>query len=244
MDHAFAVRVLTQFLENVEEHLEGLDQGVQYRESPQYLLLEEVRARLIESAYVQDLGAYETTADERDRWSRARHAAIEALGRAQSAEEMASFLRPASPALAANDLHPWVWEPAAQLWAAEAHQDAVLAAARTVNRRLQQKLDRHDVGETDLCMQSFDIKAPSAGKPRLRFGGDRDTPTWKARQDGAKYAAAGTFLAIRNLAAHADEVNWTKQEALEYLAYFSVVSRWIDECTVEDAPNVAGIDGA
>ncbi|MEV7074813.1 TIGR02391 family protein [Streptomyces sp. NPDC093990] len=238
MDHTFAVRALTQFLEHVEDHLEGLDQGVQYREAPRSLLLKEVRARLIESAYVPDLGAYETPVNERDRWSTARWAAVEALGRAQSAEEMAAFLRPTSPSIAADELHPWVWEPAAPLWAAEAHQDAVLAAARTVNRRLQQKLNRHDVGETDLCMQSFDIKAPSEGKPRLRFGGDRNTPTWKARQDGAKYAAAGAFLAIRNLAAHADEVSWTQQEALEYLASFSVISRWIEECTVESVPSV------
>ncbi|MES9519759.1 TIGR02391 family protein [Streptomyces capoamus] len=146
---------------------------------------------------------------------------------------MAAFLRPRGPALAADTLHPWVWEPAAPLWAAEAYQDAVLAAARTVNRRLQQKLGRHDVGETDLCMQTFDMKEPVDGKPRLRFTGDRSTPSWRARQDGAKYTSAGAFLAIRNLAAHEDKVNWSQQEALEYLATFSLVARWIEECTVE-----------
>ncbi|MFF2517424.1 TIGR02391 family protein [Streptomyces sp. NPDC058086] len=242
VDHAYAIETLTKFLDGVNQHLSDLDsanmrEGVTPTDAPQELELEEVRARLIESAYVPNLGGY--AADEwsqRQRWWTAREAAVQALGRAQSAEEIAAFLRPASPSIAADDLHPWVWEPAAQLWAAGARQDAVLTAARTVNRRLQQKLNRHDIGETDLCMQSFDMKAPTEGKPRLRFGGDRSTPTWKARQDGAKYTSAGAFLAIRNLAAHEDEVSWTQQEALEYLATFSVIARWIDECMVETAP--------
>ncbi|MFI6280493.1 TIGR02391 family protein [Streptomyces sp. NPDC050988] len=242
MDHAYAIEKLSKFLGGVNQHLSDLDsanmmEGVVLPDPPQELELEEVRARLIESAYVPNLGGY--VADEygqRQRWWIAREAAIQALGRAQSAEEIAAFLRPASPSIAADALHPWVWEPAAQLWAAGARQDAVLTAARTVNRRLQQKLNRHDIGETDLCMQSFDMKAPAEGKPRLRFAGDRSTPTWKARQDGAKYTAAGAFLAIRNLAAHEDEVSWTEQEALEYLATFSVIARWIEECMVEAAP--------
>jgi hypothetical protein len=119
--------------------------------------------------------------------------------------------------------------------AAEARQDAVLSGARTVNRRLQQKLDRHDIGEFDLCMQSFDPKDPVEGKPRLRFPGDRTTPTWRARQEGAKYTSAGAFLAIRNIAAHEDQVTWSEQEALEHLAVLSVIARWVEECTVETA---------
>ncbi|WP_406424678.1 TIGR02391 family protein [Streptomyces sp. NBC_00842] len=71
--------------------------------------------------------------------------------------------------MAADSLHPWGWEPAAPLWAAEARQDTVLAAAWTLNRRLQQKLERHDIGETDLCMQTFDLREAQPGKPQLRF---------------------------------------------------------------------------
>ncbi|MEU6651306.1 TIGR02391 family protein [Streptomyces sp. NPDC046900] len=238
MDHAYAVEKLTKFIEGIDAHLDAIDDSGSYNwpDPPRWLEVEEVRARLIENAYEPGLGDYEQSGNRRDLWVQARYPAIQALGRAQSAEEMAAFLRPTSPALTADTLHPWVWEPAAPLWAAEAYQDAVLAAARTVNRRLQQKLGRHDVGETDLCMQTFDMKAPVEGKPRLRFDGDRSTPTWRARQDGAKYTSAGAFLAIRNLAAHEDEVNWSQQEALEYLATFSVIARWIEECTVETAP--------
>ncbi|MFJ4517478.1 TIGR02391 family protein [Streptomyces sp. NPDC088816] len=241
MDHAYAIKHLTMFLEWVNQHLSDLEsahhqEGVPYPDPPQELELEEVLVRQIENAYAPNLGDYATNQwVQPNRWMIAREAAIQALGRARSAQEIAAFLRPTSPALTADGLHSWVWEPAAPLWAAEAYQDAVLAAARTVNRRLQQKLGRHDVGETDLCMQSFDMKAPAEGKPRLRFDGDRSTPTWRARQDGAKYTSAGAFLAIRNLAAHEDEVNWSQQEALEYLATFSVIARWIEECTVETA---------
>ncbi|MGV9419935.1 TIGR02391 family protein [Streptomyces sp. NPDC003674] len=62
---------------------------------------------------------------------------------------------------------------------------------------------------------------------------DRNTPTWRARQEGAKYLAAGAFLALRNVAAHEDEVTWTEQEALEHLATLSVLARWIEQCVVE-----------
>ncbi|MEU6825572.1 TIGR02391 family protein [Streptomyces atriruber] len=165
----------------------------------------------------------------------ARNQIHRGLGILADMDEWAARLTPDAPALAADRLHPWVWESAAPLWAAEARQDAVLASARTVNRRLQQKLNRHDIGETDLCLQSFDMKEPVPGKPRLRFPGDRGTPTWRARQDGAKYLAAGVFLAIRNVAAHDDEVAWSEQEALEQLATLSVLARWITECTVESA---------
>ena len=83
-------------------------------------------------------------------------------------------------------------------------------------------------------MQAFDLKEPVDGKPRLRAAGDRSTPMWKARQEGAKYMSAGAFLAIRNIAAH-DETTWAEQEALEYLAVLSVIARWIEECSVERA---------
>ncbi|MGW1998352.1 TIGR02391 family protein [Embleya sp. NPDC001921] len=190
---------------------------------------------MIENAYVPTLGDYEPPGNPRENWVVARHAAIQALGRARSQDEITAFLRPTSPSLTADSLHSWVWESAAPLWAADAHQDAVLAAARTINRRLQKKLDRHDIGETDLCLQSFDTKEPAPGKPRLRFPGDRSTPTWKARQEGAKFTTAGAYLAIRNLAAHEEAVGWEEQQALEYLATFSVIARWIEECTVDAA---------
>lgn len=240
MDHAFAIEKLKEFVDSIDATLEIHEK----RPNP-YLfgdgelakefLFMDILARQIENAYRPGLGNYPTEGSRSERMAWARKAAIEALGRAKASDEIAAFLRPSSPSIAASSLHPWVWEPAAPLWAASARQDAVLSAARTVNRRIQQKINRHDIGETDLCMQSFDIKDPAPAKPRLRFPGSRESATWRARQDGAKYLAAGVFLAIRNVAAHEDKVSWSEHEALEFLATLSVLARWVEECDVEAA---------
>ncbi|MFD8685342.1 TIGR02391 family protein [Streptomyces sp. NPDC059651] len=243
MDHAYAVEKLTSYLTEVNAHLAHIElaksePGVDWPDWPQELAAGMPLTRGIVTAYtplgLSELHQYGS--DSLAYWQLVRIAATEALGHARSADELAAFLRPTSPSIAADALHPWVWESAAPLWAAQAHQDAVLAAARVINRRLQLKLGRHDIGDKNLCMQSFSIKEPAAGQPRLRFEGDRDSPTWVARQEGAMQLSAGAFLAIRNLAAHEETVTWTQQEALEYLATFSVVARWIEECSVETAP--------
>ncbi|MET7344667.1 TIGR02391 family protein [Streptomyces sp. NPDC005547] len=242
MNHAYAVEKLTGYLTDVnallaEMDLTNYEAGIDWPDWPQELVVGLPLIRGIVTAYnplaLAELHQYDS--HERGHWHFVRLAVTEALGQAQSADELAAFLRPTSPSIAADALHPWVWESAAPLWAAEAHQDAVLAAARVINRRLQLKVGRHDAADKNLCMQSFSIKEPVAGQPRLRFDGDSDSPTWVARQEGAMYLSAGAFLAIRNLAAHAEAVAWTEQEALEYLAVFSVVARWIEECSVETA---------
>ena len=46
---------------------------------------------------------------------------------------------------------------------------------------------------------------------------------------------AGCFEGIRNPAAHEDALILPERVALEQLAAFSVLARWIDECTVEGA---------
>lgn len=243
MDHAYAVRKLTEFLGLADAYiyeleLVSMDVGAEWPDWPRELVMQEAVIRQIANAYSPGLGDVEQEEGENDAsyWYRVRTAAAQALGMASSAEEIAAFLRPTSPVIAADGLHPWVWESAAPLWAAEARQDAVLAAARTINRRLQQKLERHDIGETDLCLQSFDTADARPGRPRLRFSGNHATATWRARQEGAKFFSAGVFLAIRNVAAHEETVSWSRQEALEHLAALSVLARWIDECTTEQAP--------
>lgn len=243
MDHAYAVEKLTSYLTEVNAYLAHMElarseTGVDWPDWPQELALGMPLTRGIVEAYtpygLSELHQYDS--HSLAYWQLVRIAVTEALGQARSADELADFLRPTSPSIAADAMHRWVWEPAAPLWAADAHQDAVLAGARVVNRRLQLKLGRHDIGEKDLCLQTFSPTPPTSGKPRLRFDGDRDTPTWKARQEGAMYLSAGAFLGIRNLAAHEEKVTWNSQVALEYLATFSVVARWIEECSKEIAP--------
>ena len=47
---------------------------------------------------------------------------------------------------------------------------------------------------------------------------------------------AGCFEVIRNPAAHQHGLVLTEQVALEQLAAFSLLARWVDECEVETVP--------
>ncbi|WP_438470963.1 TIGR02391 family protein [Streptomyces asiaticus] len=243
MDHQWAVERLTEFLEAIDAFLDS-----ERRRSPleppavklppehgdRLVRLETVVMRIAEQ-YEEGLSSYtHSTTFAYEQWEAARVVAVRALGLAESAEAYEAFLRPRSPAIGAENLHPWVWDSAHPLWAAEAYQEAVLAAARTINARLQQKLGRHDVAESDLILQGFDLKEPQPTRPRLRMpGDDRSHPSWISAQEGAKFFGVGCFRAIRNIAAHMENTRWTEQQALEYLCALSAFARWVDSATVE-----------
>ena len=160
---------------------------------------------------------------------------LRALGIHSYGAELHDRLRPDSPDLEADQFHPWVWEAAAPLWFAGSRPEAVHAAARSVNARLQQKLSRYDLADAKLCREAFSLNAPGPDQPRLRFSGDRNSETWRSRQNGGIQIGAGCFEGIRNPAAHEDGLVLTEQVALEQLAAFSLLARWIDECEVEMA---------
>jgi hypothetical protein len=158
--------------------------------------------------------------------------ALRAIGVHELGAEARERMRPDSPDLPADRLHPWVWEAAAPLWEAGSTQEAVHAAARSVNARLQQKLGRRDRADASLCREAFSLNEPAPGRPRLRFPGDRTSDTWRSRQQGAMDFGAGCFEGIRNPVAHEHDLDLPEQIALEQLAAFSVLARWIDECEV------------
>jgi hypothetical protein len=162
-----------------------------------------------------------------------RNQVLRAIGIYELGEEARRRMQPDSPDLAADQLHPWVWEAASPMWDAGSTQAAVLAAAQSVNARLQQKLGRHDASDAALCRESFSRNDPVPGQPRLRFPGDRASDTWRSRQNGGVQFGAGCFEGLRNPAAHEHELQVPEQVALEQLAAFSVLARWVDECTVE-----------
>jgi hypothetical protein len=161
--------------------------------------------------------------------------ALRAIGVHTLGAEARERMRPDSPDLAADQLHPWVWEAAEPLWQAGSRQEAVHAAARSVNARLQQKIGRHDASDSSLCRDAFSISEPAVGHPRLRFPGQRTSATWRSRQQGACQFGAGCFEGIRNPAAHEPGLELTQEIALEQLAAFSVLARWIEACSVEAA---------
>ena len=162
-----------------------------------------------------------------------RHRVLQAIGIHELGAEARRRMRPDSPDLVADQFHEWVWEAAMPMWAAGSTQEAVHAAARSVNARLQQKLGRHNAADSSLCREAFSQNDPAPGRPRLRFPGDRTSDTWRSRQQGAMDFGAGCFTGIRNPAAHEHGLDLPEQIALEQIASFSVLARWIDECAVE-----------
>ncbi|MFC6715060.1 TIGR02391 family protein [Branchiibius cervicis] len=152
----------------------------------------------------------------------------------QWAAELRDRLGDGAPEMDAGKLHPWAWESASALWRTGHYHQAVMQTAIRVNAETQAKLGRRDISEVDLFNQAFSRDDPKPGAPRLRLQPDDGGDTYKNRHRGARAFADGLYSAIRNpgmheLAAHHGE----EQVALEQLAAFSILARWVDEAAVE-----------
>lgn len=166
-------------------------------------------------------------------WAEVDNAILGLMGTLESEEEVDDLLGPAGPHISAGRLHPWVWGPAASLWDDGHRRAAIQAASTQLDLALQAKLNRFDVGGTDLVTQSFTVEAPEVGKPRLRFRGlQPGTDIFKSAHEGAMHFGRGCFMAIRNLATH-DLTEPEEQVALELLAALSVMAGWIDVAEVK-----------
>jgi hypothetical protein len=73
------------------------------------------------------------------------------------------------PALAADTLHPWVWQAARPHWDRGNHDAAAWASAINVNTVLKAKAERPDLGESRLVTAAFGTPAPESGQVRLRL---------------------------------------------------------------------------
>lgn len=253
MDRAWAADRLQAFIQDIDRLPEGnfssLWSDAETRQAVQELITVDPVMRDLMNAARPGLGDYvrpqarshivqidETELDyyQRAYWTRyPKRNALQAIGVLTLGEEVRGRMRPDSPDLVADQFHPWVWEAAAPLWFAGSPQAAVLAAAQSVNARLQQKLARTDTSDASLAREAFSRNDPVPGHPRLRFPGDHTSEIWRSRQNGGIDFGAGCFEGLRNPAAHEHEMHLTEQVALEQLAAFSLLARWIDECTVE-----------
>lgn len=173
----------------------------------------------------------EIPADEKGRWQQHREAAQRAIVVIESRAELAAKLGDNAPTLNAAGLHPWAWEAARSLWQSGHFREAVRAAAVKINAETQNKLDRRDLSETALFQFAFSSDAPVPRKARLRPAGDDGGRTSTSLRRGIAAYAEGCFAAIRNPLSH-DEGEMLEQEALEQLAAFSVLARWIDASSV------------
>lgn len=163
-------------------------------------------------------------------WTYHRECAHRAITRLGRADELAQKLGDNAPNLSAASLHPWVWDSARSLWNSGHYRKAVEAAAQGVNAYTQQKIGRRDVSEGDLFKQAFSENAPELGKPRLRPKGyEDDTPTSQSVRRGIRDLASGCYALIRNPTTHEDPTKEMREhEALEALAAFSLLARWVD----------------
>lgn len=168
-----------------------------------------------------------------NRWVQHREASLRALAQLNRQEEIRQRLGDAAPTLDAAQLHPWVWEGARSLWQSNHYAEAVRAAAVKVNAETQNKVNRRDVAEATLFQQVFSCNPAEPGKPRLRLMGDDGSKTFQSLHRGAAAFAEGCFAALRNPGSHDPQDDLPEHEALEQLAAFSVLARWVDRAAIE-----------
>lgn len=173
--------------------------------------------------------------DGKNRWVRHHQAAIRAVAEIEREAEIAERLGDNSPTLRAGGFHPWVWEAARSLWQSGHYREAVSAAAVKLNAETQNLVGRRDISETDLFKQALSDDPPQPGKPRLRPLGDDGGKTAKSMRRGVSAFAEGCFAAIRNPASHDLQTELSEQVALEQLAVFSTLARWIESSSIVEA---------
>ena len=144
------------------------------------------------------------------------------------------ILGPVGPTLAANRMHRWVWNAAADLWDGGHFDSAVHKASLAVEEQTQLKLGRRDLPGRDLYSKAFSVEDPIADMPRLRFphiDKAEQKDAWTSAHGGAQHLGMGCAQGIRNPRSHPSG-DISEQEALEQLAALSVLARWVDICEV------------
>jgi hypothetical protein len=166
----------------------------------------------------------------RDQASRAKAALLRQA-------ELAEKLGDDAPDMDAANLHQWAWESGASYWNSGHFHQAVMQAAIRINFETQTKLGRMDLSETALFNEVFSLDAPKIGAPRLRLAEDDGGKTYQNLHRGARAFADGLYTAIRNPGMHTPPPvdGGEEQLALEQLAAFSLLARWVEQGEVEEA---------
>lgn len=151
--------------------------------------------------------------------------------------ELAEKLGDNAPDMDAANLHPWAWENGRSYWNTGHYHQAVMQAAIRINAETQAKLERMDVSEAALFTEAFSSNAPKPGAPRLRLAEDDGSKTYENLHRGARAFADGLYTAIRNPGMHTPSSSdgGEEQLALEQLAAFSLLARWVDQAKIEKA---------
>ena len=168
----------------------------------------------------------------RHKWEHLRGQAAQAKTMLEREAELRDKLGDGAPVVDMGGIHPWAWNDAtAARWRIGHFDDAVAAAARQINTETQHKVNRSDVSETTLFQQAFSADPPKEGKPRLRFDDPEDSLTYRSRLRGAACLGEALYAGVRNpLAHHSHELD--EHVALDQLASFSLLARWVDDAHV------------
>jgi hypothetical protein len=196
----------------------------------QVQIIEQILARVVPD-WQDRIKGYEADFDHWDKYRLVAHRGLAQLGRQQ---ELAENLGESAPNLNAAQMHRWIWDGARSLWESRHFREAVAAAAVKLNAETQNKVGRFDLSETKLFQEVFSLKAPEPKKPRLRLMPDDGSDTYKSLHEGAIAFATGCYRAIRNPTAHVVGI-LPEAEALEQLAAFSVLARWVDAAELDEA---------
>lgn len=173
--------------------------------------------------------------DDEFSWLRDQASRAKAALRRQA--ELAEKLGDNAPDMDAANLHPWAWENGRSYWNTGHYHQAVMQAAIRVNAETQAKLGRMGVSETALFNEAFSLDPPKAGVARLQLAPDDGGKTRQNLHRGARAFAEGLYTAIRNPGMHRPQESdgGDEQLALEQLAAFSLLARWVDQADVEEA---------
>jgi hypothetical protein len=167
------------------------------------------------------------------RWAQMREASQRAIAQLERADEIAEKLGEAGPNLRAGALHPWVWESARSLWQSGYYTQAVSAAAIKLNAEAQIRVRSRERSETDLFNVVFSQdREPKRGNPRFILPDDEGGKTAESVRRGVRAFAEGCYAALRNPLSHDPDADLPEHEALEQLAAFSILARWVESSEV------------
>lgn len=233
MNREWAIEKLENFIRTATVRHDGA--GGWTRANP--LPVVQAEAQIIEQILDRVLPTWRTADWKRRPYGfwRESEGATRAVAQLKAEQELADNLGTNAPQLDASTMHPWVWGSVQGLWSSGHYRQAVSVASVAVNAQAQAKVGRKDLSEWKLLNDAFSIKDPEPGKPRLRLAPKEDSDTWRSRHEGAGAFARGVYSAIRNPIAHEQGEELTETEALEMLAAFSLLAKWIDDATVETA---------
>lgn len=240
MDRDWAITEIDTFLQHTAQVVPDMGPGVAYfgtvmrgsqtEASARAHVVEQILDRVLPSWKKDQPGKDKDYAWLRDQASRAKAAL-------QREAELVDKLGDNAPDMDAANLHPWAWEAGSSFWNSGFYHQAVMQAAIRINSETQAKLRRVDVSEVALFNEAFSLSEPKSGAARLRLAANDGSKTFENLHRGARAFADGLYTAIRNPGMHAPAPSDGGEEhvALEQLAAFSLLARWVDQAEVEEA---------